>query len=255
MLFKLWVIEKFFFFSSPHSGNQFDLPGYHGKDGLGDAKDIKDPDLSLIKQKHAVGALVQLATEHAGHLNIAALGPLTNIALACRMDPAFGKNIKSLSAMGGNKHGKGNHWVSAEFNFGADPEAAHVVLKEMKCHVSLITWELCLEHTMEWDFFYEYVGKDTPKSRFMKKISSTIQEYEAGGPFLTCDPFVVSVIVEPEMVRHGETIHAVVELSGQNTRGQLVVDWRGVLGKQHNVVIIDKIDLDIFKRLMLKSIQ
>ena len=127
--------------------------GYQGKDGLGDAVGISDPDLSLIKPIHAVSALVKLAKENAGHLNIAALGPLTNIALACRMDPLFGKNIKSLSAMGGNKHGKGNVTVSAEFNFAADPEAARVVLQEMSSHVSLVTWELCLEHPMEWDFF------------------------------------------------------------------------------------------------------
>ena len=210
--------------------------------------------MSLIKSNHAVSGLINLVRENAGQINIAALGPLTNIALACRMDPSFGKNIKSLYAMGGTKHGKGNHTVSAEFNFAADPEAAYIVLKEMSCHVSLITWELCEDHSMEWDFFYEYVGKNSLKSRFMKKISGAVKDFEDGGPFITCDPFVVSVIVEPEIVLNTQTVHAAVELQGVHTRGQLVVDWRGILGQPKNVVLIDKLDIEAFKRLMLKSV-
>ena len=46
---------------------------------------------------------------------------------------------------------KGNISVSAEFNFLADPEAARVVLRELRCPATtLVTWELCTKKSFTW---------------------------------------------------------------------------------------------------------
>ena len=233
----------------------FDKPLYHGKDGLGDVSDLKEPDMSFLKQTHAVQALVQLVNENPGEVVIVAIGPLTNIALASSIDAGFMTKVKEIFLMGGCVHGKGNHWVSAEFNFGADPEAAHVLLNELKCPVSLVSWEACLDHTMEWEFYHRYVGAGTKKAEFMKKISSKIKEYEGDGPFITCDPFAICAALQPQIVLQEKLVHATVELKEGLTRGQMVVDWRGLLKKDCNVRLLEKLDLDFFMTMMLHSVK
>src|SRR5438105_2516675 len=57
----------------------------HGTDGLGDSG--YPPSLRQAASEHAVQALIRLATEAPGALTLVALGPLTNIALATRLDP------------------------------------------------------------------------------------------------------------------------------------------------------------------------
>ena len=60
----------------------------HGKNGLGDAT-FDDVDLSsswLRNDLHAANALVQVVKQFPGEIDIIALGPLTNIALAVALD-------------------------------------------------------------------------------------------------------------------------------------------------------------------------
>ena len=61
------------------------------------------------------------------------MGPLTNVALAFSTDEEVPSLIRDIFIMGGNIEGVGNctqegFSACAEFNFGADPEAAYVVL-------------------------------------------------------------------------------------------------------------------------------
>ena len=64
-----------------------------------------------------------------GQVSLVALGPLTNLAIALLADPGLGGRLASLTIMGGNMEAIGNVTPTAEFNFHADPEAAHTVLR------------------------------------------------------------------------------------------------------------------------------
>ena len=81
----------------------------------------------------AVDFLVSTVMQNPGQVTILAIGPLTNIAMAMRMDVNFARNVKQLVIMGGAiaslPDGGGNHTPNAEFNFYVDPEAAQVVLR------------------------------------------------------------------------------------------------------------------------------
>lgn len=74
----------------------------HGDDGFGNKTHDKQIDLDLLSNEPAAAALVRLARENRGELVIAAIGPLTNIFLAHRLDPEFSRNLKYLYIMGGN---------------------------------------------------------------------------------------------------------------------------------------------------------
>jgi hypothetical protein len=56
------------------------------------------------------------------------IGPLTNLALALRLEPARSSTASAtLTIMGGTVYGRGNTTPAAEFNIYADPEGAAVV--------------------------------------------------------------------------------------------------------------------------------
>lgn len=48
----------------------------------------------------ACGALLRAAAQHAGALHLIALGPLTNVALACQLDPSLPARLASFTFMG-----------------------------------------------------------------------------------------------------------------------------------------------------------
>ena len=87
-----------------------------------------------------MNALVRLATESPGELTLVALGPLTNVALATRLEPRLPDCYARLVMMGGAVRATGNSSAVAEFNVHADPEAAAIVLSAWP-DVTLVSWE------------------------------------------------------------------------------------------------------------------
>lgn len=101
--------------------------------------------MSLIQEKHAVTAIYDIVTNNPDLITIISVGPLTNLALAYKMYPGISSQIKDIFIMGGNHLGVGNMTKTAEFNFHADPESAHIVLDNSKCMITILPWEACLE--------------------------------------------------------------------------------------------------------------
>lgn len=93
------------------------------RDFIVDPKDIPEP------APDAIPLISRLAREAQGELHIAAIGPLTNIALALRRDPELVDLIAKLHVMGGAFEVSGNHTPYAEFNLWGDPEAADEVVR------------------------------------------------------------------------------------------------------------------------------
>ncbi len=98
----------------------------HGTDGLSGLH-LPEP-LGEAVDRDAVEALLTLTAEAPGELEIACIGPLTNIAQACQKDPDFPRRVKKLWILGGAAGGEGNMTARAEYNNYVDPEAAQIVL-------------------------------------------------------------------------------------------------------------------------------
>lgn len=113
--------------SKPLLGNAIDAGHFHGYDGLGDAPDPKAPGLSLVQEEGAVSAMIRIINENPGEVRGVTLGcrrerhfplffklknapqvslvataPLTNLALAVRIDPSLPSRLRGLYIMGGN---------------------------------------------------------------------------------------------------------------------------------------------------------
>src|SRR4051812_20059011 len=68
------------------------------------------------------------------------LGPMTNLALAVRLDPSIATKVQKIVFMGGTSAGKGNSSPTGEFNVLADPEAAQIVLDSFRVRLHLVIW-------------------------------------------------------------------------------------------------------------------
>jgi len=98
----------------------------HGDAGLGGVVLPSSP--APLDPRPAIGALAGLLLSSPVPVTVAAIGPLTNLALLLRVYPDAAARIGRLVVMGGSAGRGGNVTAAAEFNVWSDPEAAHAVL-------------------------------------------------------------------------------------------------------------------------------
>lgn len=72
------------------------------------------------------------------------------------------------------------------------------------------------------------------------------------------DQFIMGVMLNSEVVSEVKSLYADIELKGDLTRGQMVVDWGKRTGKKPNVNIVTKINqkavVEILEKAMASDI-
>ncbi len=217
-----------------------DASHVHGQDGLGDCG--LPASRRTVESVHAAQALIRLADEYPGELTLVAIGPLTNVALATRLDPELPGKYLRLVTMGGAVRALGNTSnPSAEFNVFTDPEAAQIVYAAWP-GLTLVPWETVVEHGFGPDQVEELLAIESPRADFFRRISEKtfrfIQERLGTLQLYSADGLAVVAAIEPEIVELAEHRAVRVELSGGHTRGQTTVDWYGLTGAEPNVEIV-----------------
>ncbi|ESO98993.1 hypothetical protein LOTGIDRAFT_158961 [Lottia gigantea] len=231
---------------------------YHGIDGFGDVPDENPPDFNLVQKKCAAQALVDITKEHEGKITLVALGPLTNLSLAVRLDPDFGKRLKSCFIMGGNYKGVGNITPCAEFNFNYDPEAAHIVLNDLGCPITMVCWELCLECSFPWEKYHELRSVSTSIVKLLNTLDAKMVkkcQEKCWDRYIMCDELCMACAIDNTIKTKSGDYYCTVELHGTHSRGSLVVDRIGVMGKKENVNIVLDIDADKYEQLLKNALQ
>ena len=120
----------------------------HGQDGMGDIG------LELHSREPAsyrgVQALIDAIMDNPGEIELVTLGPLTNLALALRLEPGIIDSVKRVVSMGGTAVLPGNVTALAEFNFWADPEAAYIVANS-GLQLEMAGWDISTAHAVIHD--------------------------------------------------------------------------------------------------------
>jgi len=220
----------------------------HGDDGLGGAR--RPEKQALPASNDAIGALRRAFGDAAAKgekVDILMIGPLTNLALALRLEPSIIDGIGTLTIMGGNVYGRGNTTPAAEFNIYADPEAAHVVLTA-GIETVVIPWEPCLTHFMEGpkvDAMFDAIPA-SPLRDFSKALAVHAREngIRRGLPdrFLYVDPLAAAVVLDPSMVTKSIEASSSVALAPGITRGMTLVDPSGRLGTP-KITFVEEVDV------------
>ena len=98
----------------------------HGREGFGDVQ-LQPPAQGSLVDETAAEFICRKVHEKPGEVDICAVGPLTNLALALRLDPSISAVARSVVVMGGSLDAGGNASKAAEANIWQDPHAANAV--------------------------------------------------------------------------------------------------------------------------------
>jgi pyrimidine-specific ribonucleoside hydrolase len=226
----------------------------HGASGL-EGADLPEP-ASAVRPEGAIELLRATLEAAPEPVSIAAVGPLTNIALLIRTHPELVDRIANIRVMGGAIT-EGNTTASAEFNIWQDPEAARVVF-ECGRPITLMTLDTthqALFTTADVDRL-EALGTHTASVfadllRFFARFHA--QRYGWDGAPIH-DAVSVAHLAVPSLVRT-VPYRVDVETSSDLTRGRTVVDLYAQTGRPPNVDVGREIDRGSFVELLIDAVR
>ena len=227
-----------------------DAAHVHGRDGFGDVG--FEPAARRAENEHAALAILRLSHQHAGRLLLVALGPLTNIALALKLDPSLPQRVARFVVMGGAVSAHGNITAVAEFNIAFDPEAAYVVFEAFP-RIDLADWEATIAHGFHHEKAERWLQAASPRARFYERISLQTRRWSAdrrGELWHSADALAMAYALQPEGATRLAERPLQVELGGALTRGATVTDWNRQSGRADNARILLGYDQGRFEGLV-----
>lgn len=215
--------------AEPLIGESLPFPtDVHGDHGFGDLPPVEVA--YPLSPGYAAAEMARLVADNPGEITILALGPLTNLALAMRLDPTFAGRVKRIIFMGGIVRGHGNVRAFATANIFNDPEAARIVFgcgsdttmvgQDVTRHVR-IGPELIKEIREHGSALAKFIGEIT------KRYEAFYRNAEPIEGFPVHDLLVMIYAVRPELFEIGK-MSVKVETMGTETRGMTVADFRPV---------------------------
>jgi purine nucleosidase len=214
----------------------------HGQDGFGDTGYTAAT--RMAEAEHAALAIIRLSHEHAGRLLLVALGPLTNLALALKLDPTLPQRVARLVVMGGAVTAHGNITPAAEFNVYFDPEAAKIVFAAFP-RFELADWEATLAHGLPHAAVEGWLAADSARARFYEAVSRQTRSWSAdrrGEDWLVADAVAMAWALEPEAALEAQERPIDVDIGQGPGRGATVVDWNRQTGRPDNARILLRLD-------------
>jgi len=197
----------------------------HGESGM-DGPVLPEPTIEL-DPRHAVDFIVDtVMDEEPGTVHLVPVGPLTNIALAMRKEPAIVDRVKSVVLMGG-AYGRGNVTPAAEFNIYVDPEAAEEVFAA-SWPVTMVGLDLTHQAGATPDVAERIRAIGGPLADFVSELlvffgHTYLERFGIVHPPVH-DPCAVAGIIDPSIFTTADALVA-VELDGSWTAGMTVVDF------------------------------
>lgn len=197
-------------------------PYIHGVDGLGG---IQLPaSEKAVESKKAWDALYEALCRYGDDLEILAIGPLTNIAIALAKYPDFAQRLKRLIIMGGAAKG-GNYTPAAEFNIYVDPEAAEKVFMS-GIPIFMFGLDVTLQSYLTEEDLDALENQSSPQAKFMVDCLQLSKEFAKtknlkGVPLH--DVCTLLYLEKPKLFSFKKA-WVRVETGGEITRGKTVTD-------------------------------
>ena len=213
----------------------------HGMAGLGGV--VLPPSPAAPDPRPAVVALAELLLGSPEPVTVAAVGPLTNLALLLRTYPDAAARIGRLVIMGGSATRGGNVTAAAEFNIWADPEAAHAVLTS-----TLPTVLVGLDVTLPTVLGEDAIARFAAAGPVGASAAAILQQYlgHARVAYGTAGVVVHDALALTEVISPGTltTVRrdVVVDTSLGAGRGHTLVDRRSVSTAATAVEVAEAVD-------------
>ncbi|WP_336209373.1 nucleoside hydrolase [Nonomuraea sp. LPB2021202275-12-8] len=177
------------------------IAGYvHGKDGLGDLG--HDRPLPRVTAESGPELLVRLAHEQPGELDLLALGPLTNLGLALRLDPELFTKYRSVVLMGGSgPYAEPGTLLMIDANINNDPEAARAVFAAPREELVMVGVNVTASTILDERAIAALRAAGTPRARFATEILEAYLDFyqnEWGRRIIPLhDPLAAGILLDP----------------------------------------------------------
>ena len=154
----------------------------------------------LIRQVHA----------HPHQVTIYAAGPLTNIALAVSIDPAFAALTQGIVIMGGSIAPRTDDPEFAthprtEFNFWFDPEAVHITLRAAWPRIELTDVDISIKTMFSKELKAEIEQSHSPAAMYIAKYSNEF--------YYMWDELAAAAWLDPKIITKERVLYVDVDLA------------------------------------------
>lgn len=206
-------------------------PDYvHGNDGLGNVDypgSAKKPE-----NEPAAGFIVNAVKKNPGEISVLTLGPMTNLALAAKLDPHLPQYVKQVIVMGGAVSVPGNVTPVAEANIMGDPHAADIVFTS-PMNVTMIGLDVTTKVIINEIHLSQIKTGSRAYGDFIYDISQFYMDfYRSTGVngMYAHDPTAVAYLLKPELFA---TVNAPVRVVTQGiATGETIMAYNEFTARQ-----------------------
>jgi inosine-uridine nucleoside N-ribohydrolase len=225
---------------------------YHADPHLVPPSPAGEPKIKPARES-AASFLSRKVHEFPGQVTIVAAGPLTDLAVASRLDPEFASLAKELVFMGGSfnptaaKNAFAAEYANAprrEFNMRWDPEAASIVLHEPWKKITEVPIDPTTRTFFKPEFIQEVAQGQAPFAAYLGRF---------GQSFPMWDELAVAVWLDPSIVTRGTTLLVDVDTSFTAGYGD-TLSWSAGEGPglgERPVTVVFDVDVPKFERMTL----
>lgn len=220
----------------------------HGEDGLGETN-YEEADIEI--NYNGIDFILDSAKE--GDVSIIALGPLTNLAKALEKDPNSFNMINEIVSMGGAFRSHGNCSQVAEFNYWVDPHSVKNVFDKSKVPFSMVGLDVTREIVLTPNLIEVINQFGGEIGKFIVDITRFYVDFHwKQERTLGCvinDPLAVAYFID-RSICEGFTSYLDIVVDGI-AMGQTLVDVGEFYRKEHNGLILTKVDSKKFMEMFL----
>ena len=226
----------------------------HGESGLdGPVFPPLDRD---VQPMHAVEYMIRTLLDSDGDITVVTTGPMTNLAMAMRVEPRIVEKIQRIVLMGGS-YQNGNVTPAAEFNIFADADAAYVCFTSGR-PITMVGLDVTRKVLCYPEIVERMAKVDNKASRLFVdlmghfcKTQKEIFGWE-GGPLH--DPVTVAALIDPTLLTT-KPMNAQIENRSVQSYGRTNCDFFGYLQLPATADVAIDIDVEKFWDIVEQGIR
>lgn len=229
----------------------------HGNDGMGDIG-LEPYRLKAQTENGVLRMLDLLKASDPGEIDLIAIGPLTNIALAIRLDLEAVKKAGRIVIMGSAGLGDGNATPVAEFNIWQDAEAAKIVTEAGLNNIMFVGWDASLGDSMLTPIEIAKIKSSGDLGKFTIDCNKDLIEMNKsrfGDAYLDmADPAAMAAALYPDCIETCDKYYCEIDTTNGPSYGAMLVDKNNVTGKTPNAYVCSKLNARKYKQYIYKTL-
>ena len=233
----------------------------HGNDGMGD-RGIICPQSSPADRR-AVEFILETVNAYPGEVEIAVLGPATNIALAVLTDRDAMRKVKRIWSMGTPGFGPGNATPVSEFNVFIDAEA-YALMLDAGAPVTIAGFDLCEGSIGLDENELACLSKSGEAGRFLDEATKVLLDFNRCTRGVSMvdlpDAVAMAAALWPDFIKSKIKCHCQCCFDNGPTYGQVIFYQDGRTyeavpkWQDANAEVITSVDEDIFTKRFIEII-